>query len=141
MPPLCKGRWLGFRGPGEAQRQRVHRGEEEQRSDCAFRPQGGNKGCGACDDEAEGLFPSGQYFRAASDYELLNSRAVRWKTTCGAAIPHPLRGSPLYTKGPLYRPLPLPLSITRTGAGAPDASLYTREVPPYMGGGGIDALH
>ena len=21
-PPLCKGRWLGFRGPGEAQRQR-----------------------------------------------------------------------------------------------------------------------
>ena len=54
-PPLCKGRWLGFRGPGEAQRQRVHWGEEEQRSDCAFRPQGGNKGCGACDDEAEGL--------------------------------------------------------------------------------------
>ena len=27
-----------FRGPGEAQRQRVHWGEEEQRSDCAFRP-------------------------------------------------------------------------------------------------------
>ena len=50
-PPLCKGRWLGFRGPGEAQRQRVRWGEEEQRSDCAFRPQGGNKGCGACDDE------------------------------------------------------------------------------------------
>ena len=61
-----------------------------------------NEGYEACDDEAEGLFPSGQYFRAASDYELLNSRAVRWKTTCGAAIPHPLRGSPLYTKGPLY---------------------------------------
>ena len=39
------------RPPGEAQRQRVRRGEEEQRSDCAFRPQGGNKGCGACDDE------------------------------------------------------------------------------------------
>ena len=54
-PPLCKGRWLGFRGPGEAQRQRVRWGEEEQRSDCAFRPQGGNKGCGACDDEVEGL--------------------------------------------------------------------------------------
>ena len=41
----------GNGGPGEAQRQRVRRGEEEQRSDCAFRPQGGNKGCGACDDE------------------------------------------------------------------------------------------
>jgi len=40
----------GNGGPGEAQRQRVRRGEEEQRSDCAFRPQGGNKGCGACDD-------------------------------------------------------------------------------------------
>ena len=43
------------RGPGEAQRQRVRRGEEEQRSDCAFRPQGGNKGCGACDDEIPGV--------------------------------------------------------------------------------------
>ena len=35
-PPLCKGRWLGFRGPGEAQRQRVHWGEEEQRNERAF---------------------------------------------------------------------------------------------------------
>ncbi len=35
-PPLCKGRWLGFRGPGEAQRQRVRWGEEEQRNERAF---------------------------------------------------------------------------------------------------------
>ena len=45
----CSG--AAVQGPGEAQRQRVRWGEEEQRSDCAFRPQGGNKGCGACDDE------------------------------------------------------------------------------------------
>ena len=49
--PLCVKGAVSFRGPGEAQRQRVRWGEEEQRSDCAFRPQGGNKGCGACDDE------------------------------------------------------------------------------------------
>ena len=36
---------------------------------------------------AEGLFPSGRYSRAASDYELLNSRAVRSETVCVAAIP------------------------------------------------------
>ena len=36
---------------------------------------------------AEGLFPSGGYSRAASDYELLNSRAVRSETVCVAAIP------------------------------------------------------
>ena len=75
-----------------------------------------NEGYEACDDEAEGLFPSGQYFRAASDYELLNSRAVRWKTTCGAAIPHPLRGSPLYTKGPLYRAEVRTVSLGCSGA-------------------------
>ena len=40
---------------------------------------------------AEGLFPSGRYSRAASDYELLNSRAVRSETVCVAAIPHPRR--------------------------------------------------
>ena len=75
------------------------------------------KGGGSASAETEGLFPSGQYFRAASDYELLNSRAVRWKTTCVAAIPHPLRGSPLYTKGPLYRALPLTVSTSCSGAG------------------------
>ena len=63
-------------GPGEAQRQRVRRGEEEQRSDCAFRPQGGNKGCGACDDEGGGLFPKTLLLGAVADYELLNSREV-----------------------------------------------------------------
>ena len=36
---------------------------------------------------AEGLIPRGQYSRAASDYELLNSRAVRQETVCGATIP------------------------------------------------------
>ena len=40
----------------------------------------------------------------------------------------PKADSPLYTKGPLYRPLPLPLSVTRTGAGAPKAALVQREV-------------
>ena len=53
--PCVKGGAAQFRGPGEAQRQRIRWGEEEQRSDCAFRPQGGNKGSGACDDEAERL--------------------------------------------------------------------------------------
>ena len=53
--PLCVKGAVSFRGPGEAQRQRVRWGEEEQRSDCAFRPQGGNKGCGACDDEIPGV--------------------------------------------------------------------------------------
>ena len=33
----------GNGGPGEAQRQRVRRGEEEQRSDCAFRPEAKTK--------------------------------------------------------------------------------------------------
>ena len=51
----CSG--AAVQGPGEAQRQRVRWGEEEQRSDCAFRPQGGNKGCGACDDEVRNAFP------------------------------------------------------------------------------------
>ena len=53
--PLCVKGAVSFRGPSEAQRQRVRWGEEEQRSDCAFRPQGGNKGCGACDDEIPGV--------------------------------------------------------------------------------------
>ena len=88
-----------------------------------------NEGYEACDDEAEGLFPSGQYFRAASDYELLNSRAVRWKTTCGAAIPHPLRGSPLYTKGPLFRTELRPVSITFSGSSPLPIRLYT-SFPP-----------
>ena len=41
--------------PRRRKRTLLRWGEEEQRSDCAFRPQGGNKGCGACDDEIPGV--------------------------------------------------------------------------------------
>ena len=101
----------GNGGPGEAQRQRVRRGEEEQRSDCAFRPQGENKGCGACDDEGGGLFPKGLFFGAASDYGLLNSRAVHYKILVQCSNPSAAlngRHLPLH-KGGLGAFLPSPL--------------------------------
>ena len=47
-------RWRDKRGPTEAQRKRVRRGESEQRNERVFAPLGGNEGCGACDDEAQG---------------------------------------------------------------------------------------
>ena len=102
----------GNGGPGEAQRQRVRRGEEEQRSDCAFRPQGGNKGCGACDDEGGGLFPKILLLGAASDFELLISREVPSERLLPSINPSAARNGrhlPLHKGGfAAYRPSPLP---------------------------------
>ena len=42
------------RAPAEAQRKRVQWEESEQRNERGFAHLGGNEGCGACKDEAQG---------------------------------------------------------------------------------------
>ena len=42
------------RAPAEAQRKRVRWEESEQRNERGFAYLGGNEGCGACEDEAQG---------------------------------------------------------------------------------------
>ena len=69
----------GNGGPGEAQRQRVRRGEEEQRSDCAFRPQGKTR-----DMELAAMGPRGSPASAGSPgrggaAERLRFPPTRWK--------------------------------------------------------------
>ena len=56
---------------------------------------------------AEGLFPSGQYTRAAFDYELPNNRAVRQKTMCVAAIPQSASLTAPFTQRGLWCVLPI----------------------------------
>ena len=76
---------------------------------------------------AEGLFPSGGYSRAASDYELLNSRAVRSETVCVAAIPQSATlTAPFTQRGPCAVrqcvPFPLAAQVRQWGSRGSPAS-------------------
>ena len=76
---------------------------------------------------AEGLFPSGGYSRAASDYELLNSRAVRSETVCVAAIPQSATLTAPFTQRGLCAvrqcvPFPLAAQVRQWGSRGSPAS-------------------
>ena len=123
----------GNGGPGEAQRQRVRRGEEEQRSDCAFRPQGGNKGCGACDDEGGGLLQRTQSPTAPLDYSAAHNQRPLWNTHRWGTIPPPpyMGGTSLYTREALVHTFRHCSPLTLGFPGAPKLRRPRRALPLY----------
>ena len=88
---------------------------------------------------AEGLFPSGGYSRAASDYELLNSRAVRSETMCVAAIPQSATlTAPFTQRGPCAVrqcvPFPLAAQVRQCGQDMPQNGQITFQTFPWKWG-------